>query len=160
MKITVGPITLDIFLFLRLCLPATLFIGLCTGILLPFNLVLRLIDQIAPDFIGGAWLALLILYIILGVAFTYFSARLLRSSFGSEEGRVPKRMLILSGLSFYALCLLCLMSTLVCILFPDMVSGLTAFVSEAGFVGFALVSCSYLLLLRFFLGRLTAIAHR
>jgi hypothetical protein len=160
MKITIGPISLDIMLFLRLCLPTIVFIGLCTGILLAFNPVLLLLDQIAPGFIGAAWLLLLILYIILGVAFTYFAARLLRGSFASEELRVQRRMASLSGLPFYALCLLCLMSTIVCILFPDMVSGPTAFASEAGFVGFALVSCGYLLLVRFFLGRSTAIAHQ
>jgi hypothetical protein len=160
MKITIGPISLDILLFLRLCLPATVFIGLCMGILLAFNPVLLLLDQIAPGFIGAAWLSLLIFYIILGVAFTYFAARLLRGFFGSEELRVQRRMAILSGLPFYALCLLCLMATIVCILFPDMVSGLTAFASEAGFLGFALVSCSYLLLLRFFLRGSTAIARQ
>jgi|SRR5579884_2560307 len=155
MKITIGSISLDILLLLRLFLPATVFIGLCMGILLAFNLVLLLLDQIAPGFIGAAWLLLLIVYIVLGVAFTYLIARLLRSSFESEEARVQRRRVILSGLPFYVLSLLCLVSTIRCILFPDMVSGLAAFVSEAGFVGFALVSCSYLLLLRFFLRRLT-----
>jgi hypothetical protein len=156
MKITLGPLSLDILLFLRLCLPATVFIGLCTGILLAFNPVLLMLDQIAPGFIGGAWLLLLIFYIVLGVAFTRFAARLLRGSFGSEEWRVQRRMATLSGLPFYALCLLCLMATLVCFLFPDMVNGPTVFASEVGFLGFALVSCSYLLLLRFFLRGSTA----
>jgi hypothetical protein len=161
MKITLGPISLDILLFLRLCLPATVFIALCTGILLAFNPVLQILDQIAPPgwlwpLIGTAWLLLLILYIILGVAFTHFAARLLRGSFGSEEWRVQRRMATLSGLPFYALCLLCLMATLVCFLFPDMVNGPTVFASEVGFLGFALVSCSYLLLLRFFLRGSTA----
>jgi hypothetical protein len=39
------------------------------------------------------------------------------------------------------------------LLFPDALNAATAFASVAGFLGFALVSCSYLLLLRFFLGR-------
>lgn len=160
MKITLGPISFDILLFLRLCLPATVFIGLCTGVLLAFNLILWMLDQIAPGFIGGAWLLLLIFYIILGVAFTRFAARHLRSSFESEEWRAQRRMAILSGSPFYALCLFCLISTIDCILFPDTVTGPTTFASMVGFVGFALVSCSYLLLLRFFLGRSAAIAHQ
>ena len=156
MKITLGPISLDILLFLRLCLPATVFIGLCTGILLAFNPVLLILDQIALDFIGVAWLLLLIFYILFGVAFTRFAARLLRGSFGSEEWRVQWRMAILSGLPFYALSLLCLVSIVFCFLFPDMATGPTVFASEFGFLGFALVSGSYLLLLRFFLRRSTA----
>lgn len=165
MKITIGSISLDILLFLRLCLPATVFIGLCTGILLAFDPVLLLLDQLTPRswlelVIGTAWLLLLILYIILGVAFTHFAARLLRGSFGSEEWHVQRRMAALSGFPFYALCLLGLMATIACILFPDMVNGVTAFASEVCFLGFALVSCSYLLLLRFFLARSTPIAHQ
>ena len=151
MKITLGSLSLDVLLFLCLCLPATVFIGLCTGIILAFDSVLLMLDQIAPGFIDGAWLSLLILYIVLGVAFTYFVARLLRRSFGSEERRVQRRMAILSGFPFYALCLLCLMMIIYYSLFPDAVTGLAAFASVAGFLGFALVSCSYLLLLRFFL---------
>jgi hypothetical protein len=165
MKITIGPISLDILLFLRLCLPATVFIGLCTGILLAFNLVLLLIDQITPRgwqelLIGTAWLLLLILYITLLVAFIRFAARLLRGSFGSEELRAQRRMATLSGFPFYALCLLSLMVTIASFLFPDSSNGVTAFTSEVGFLSFALVSCSYFLLLRFFLGRSTRIAHQ
>jgi len=160
MKILIGPITLDIGLFLRLCLPATVFIGLCTGILLAFNPVLLLIDRIASHawlwpLIGTAWLLLLILYIMLGIAFTHFVARRLRASFGSKEFRVQRRMALVSGLPFYAICLLCFAATLVCVLFPDTVNPLTAYISAAGFLGFALVSGGYLLLLRFLLGRST-----
>jgi hypothetical protein len=155
MKITIGSISLDIFLFLRLCLPATLFIGVCTGILLPFNLVLRITAQIAPDLIGGAWLSLLIFYIVLGVAFTRFTAKHLHSSFGSEERHTQRRMAFLSGSPFYALCLLFLFMSIYSMIFPD-INALTAFVSIAGFFGFAIVSCSYFLLLHFFLSRLSA----
>src|SRR5438132_717551 len=111
MKITIGPISLDLRLFFRLWLPATVFIGLCTGIFVAFDAVLLLIDQIAPPswldlLIGTAWLLLLIFYILLGVAFTRFVARLLRRSFGLEELRVQRRMVALSGFPFYVLCLL------------------------------------------------------
>jgi uncharacterized membrane protein len=69
-------------------------------------------------------------------------------------------MAILSGFPFYALCLLCLVASIVISLFfPDDVNAATAVAGVAGFFGFALISCSYLLLLRFFLGRSTAIAH-
>jgi hypothetical protein len=165
MKISIGPITLDIGLFLRLCLPTVVFIGLCTGIFLAFNPVLLLIDRIAPHawlwpLIGTAWLLLLILYIMLGIAFTRFAARRLRASFGSEELRVQRRMALVSGLPFYATCLLCFMETLVCVFSLDTVNPLTLYVSAAGFLGFALVSGSYLLLIRFLLGRsATSIAY-
>jgi hypothetical protein len=164
MKITVGPISLDLFLFLRLWWPATVLIVLCTCILLPFNLVLQLLDQIAPSFIGGAWLLLLIFYILLGVAFTYFAARLLRHSFGSDEWRRQRRMVILSGFPFYTLCLFFLATSIVIILTPDvnsieMIGAVLAF-SLAGAIGFALISCSYVLLTLFFLGRSKAIAHQ
>lgn len=150
MKITIGPISLDILLFLRLCLPATMFIGLCTGIFVAFIAVLPMIAQSAPRFIAGAWLLLLIFYIIAGVVFTHFAARLLRAAFGLKDLRIQRRMAILSGFPFYALCLLCLVGGIVVpFLFPDAINAATAFASVAGFLGFALVSCSYLLLLRF-----------
>jgi hypothetical protein len=165
LKITIGPISLDILLFIRLWLPTIVFIGVCIGIILAFNPVLLLIDQIAPPawldpLIGTAWLLLLILYIMLGVAFTRFSARLLRGSFGTKELRIQRRMALLSGLPFYLLCWPGLMGIILCIFFPDMMNPMSAFVSVAGFVGFALVSGSYLLLLRFFLVRSTTTAHQ
>lgn len=129
-----------------------MFIGLCTGIFVAFISLLGTITltQQSPLFVGGAWLLLLIFYIILGVAFTRFADRLLHGSFGSEEWRVQRRMAILSGFPFYALCLLCLMASIMSLLFAD-VNAATAFVSVVGFLGFALVSCSYVLLLHFFL---------
>jgi len=165
MKITIGPLSFDILLFFRLWLAAHVFFGLCIGIFVAFDSVLLLIDQIAPPswlnlLIGTAWLLLLIFYILLGVAFISFVARFLRRSSGLEEARVQRRMALLSGLPFYALCLLFLMACIYGALFPDRVGGPAAFASVAGFIGFALVSCGYLLLLRFFLGRSTAIAHQ
>jgi hypothetical protein len=131
---------------------------LCTGIFIAFIAFLQFLDNITRDerFFGGAWLLLLILYIILGVAFTHFAARLLRGSFGSEEWRIQRRMVILSGFPFYALCLFLLTAGIVIILDPDlhsieMIGAVLAF-SLAGFIGFALISCSYVLLTLFFLG--------
>src|SRR5690349_9353909 len=118
MKITKKQIISFVLLLLRLCLPATVFIGLCTGMLFAFNPVLLLLDQIAPWFIGGAWLSLLIVYIILGIAFTLFSSRRLRGLSGSEAVPVQGRMAVLSGLPFYAACLLFLLMSMYCILDP------------------------------------------
>src|SRR5690349_318540 len=81
MKIILGSISSAILLFLRLCLPAAVFIGLCAGIFVAFQQVLLMLDQIAPGFSGVAWLSLLVLYIILGIAFTYLMARFLLGSY-------------------------------------------------------------------------------
>jgi|SRR5947207_2834089 len=153
MKITKEQIISFVLLLLRLCWPATVFIGLCTGMFLAFDSVLLLLDQIAPWFIGGAWLSLLIVYIILGVAFTLFSARRMRGLYRSEAVHIQGRMAVLSGLPFYAVWLLFLKMTISCLSDPN-VDGAAVFFSVAGFFGFALVSLSYLLLLRFFLRRL------
>jgi hypothetical protein len=159
MKITIGPFSLDVLLLLRLWLPPVVFIGLCTAIFfLPFHMLLLTLDDIAPHLIGIAWLSLLIFYIISGVAFTYFYARFFRASFASEDMRGRRGMAILSGLPFYALCFLFLLDMIYCLFSPDDVGGLAAFVSVVGFVGFALVSGAYLLLLRFLLRRSTVIA--
>lgn len=164
MKIRVGPISF-VLLLLRLWWPATAFIGLCAGMLLPFNLVLHMLDYIiAPRFIGVAWLLLLIVYILLGVAFTYIAARLLRRSFGSEEWRIQRRMAILSGFPFYALCLFFLTVGIVIILDTDLHSvemiGAALVFYLAGSILFALTSGSYVILTLFFLRRSPAIAHQ
>lgn len=156
MKITIGPISLDILLFFRLWWPAVVFTELCMGIFSAFISCLGTITLTynAPLFVGGAWLSLLLLYTILGIAFTYFVARRIRDAFGSEERRIQRRMALLSGFPFYTLCLICLMTGLLAGLFypdsPD-ICGSIVFASLLGFLGFGLVSCSYWLLLRFFL---------
>lgn len=152
MKITIGSFTFDVLLFIRVCLPATVFIGVCTGVLLVFNLVLRTVGQIAPSFIGVTWLSLLIFYIMFGIAFTRFAAKFLRDTFSTEGLHVQRRMALLSGAPFYALCSLCLLMTIYSFYDPD-VSGASAFVSLVGFVLFAMASGGYLTLVHFFLGR-------
>ncbi len=150
MKINIGQFFLDTLLFIRLCLPATVFIGLCTGIFIAFIAFLSTFSQIYPLLLYGAWPSLLIFYIIFGVAFTLFAAHLIHTSFGSEELRVQRHMASLSGLPFYVLCLL----SIACTLYP--VPGMDAaneFMSVLGFFGFGLVSFSYLILIRFFLQR-------
>ncbi|GHO99267.1 hypothetical protein KSF_093150 [Reticulibacter mediterranei] len=161
MKITIGPLSFDILLLLRLWLPPIVFIVVCTVLFfVPFHMLLLFLDDVAPNLIGTAWLSLLIFYIIAGITFTSFYARFLRTSFMSEDGRVQRGTAVLSGLPFYALCFLFLLDMLYCLFSPDDVPGLAAFVSVVGFVGFALVSAAYLLLLRFLLRRSTVIAHQ
>jgi hypothetical protein len=153
MKITTKQIISFVLLLIRLCWPATVFIGLCTTMILAFDPVLLLLDQIAPWFIGGAWLSLLIIYIILGIAFTLISVRRLRGLYGSEAAHVQGRMAVLSGLPFYVTCLLFLMMSINSMRDPN-IGGGAAFISVAGFFGFILVSFSYLLLLFSLLGLL------
>ena len=161
MKITIGPFSLDILLLLRLWLPPIVFIGLCTALFfLPFHMLLLTLDDVAPNLINIAWLSLLLLYIIAGVAFIYFYARFLRVSFAPEDARGRRNMAVLSGLPFYALCFLFLLDLIYYMFFsPDDAPALAGFVAVLGFVGFALLSGAYLLLLRFFLRRPTAITH-
>jgi hypothetical protein len=167
MKITIGPISLDRRLFLllvRFGLAVIVFFWVCTGIFLAFGAFLQLLDQIAPSFMGNGWLVLLLwvllllFYIILGVAFTRFVASLLRRSFEAEEVRARKWIAIVSGVPFNVLCLLSFWATLLGILSDGDAAGVYA--SGVGFVLFGLASCSYLLLLRFFLRRSPAIAHQ
>jgi hypothetical protein len=153
MKMNIGQIFLGTRLFLRLCLPATVFIGLCTGILIAFGSFLRTFSQTYPFIVGGSWLLLFIFYIIFGVAFIRFNARLIHGSFGSEELRVQRRMAALSGFPFYVLCLLFFMWGMILFsgLYPESdMDGARIFMSMVGFLGFGLVSFSYLLLMRFF----------
>jgi hypothetical protein len=161
MKITIGPFSLDILLLLRLWLPPIVFIVICTALFfLPFHMLLLTLDDVAPNLIGIAWLSLLLLYIIAGIAFIYFYARFLRVSFASEDAHGRRNMAVLSGLPFYALCFLFLLDLIYYMFFsPDDAPALAGFVAVLGFVGFALISGAYLLLLRFFLRRPTAITH-
>lgn len=155
----IGQIFLNIRLFFCLCWPATVFIGLCVGFFVAFLFFLSTIAQSGPLFVGGAWLLLFIFFMLFEVAFTLFAARRLYDAFGSEELRVQRRMASLSGCPFYVLCLLCFMMSLVGLLYSE-VNAPTVFASLLGFVGFGFVSLSYLLLIRFFSGRSTAIAQQ
>jgi hypothetical protein len=160
MKITIGPFSLDILLLLRLWLPPIVFIVACTIIFFgPFHMLLLRLDDVAPNLIGIAWLSLLLLYILSGIAFTYFYARFFRASFMSQDARGQKNMAVWSGLPFYALCFLFLLDMIYCLFTPNDVPGLAAFVSVVGFVGFALVSGAYWLLLRLLLRRSTAVTQ-
>jgi hypothetical protein len=72
-------------------------------------------------------------------------------------------MAALSGLPFYVVCLLFLMTGIIFSFFypdsPDVCTSIV-FASIVGFLGFGLVSFSYSILIRFFLGRLAVVAHQ
>ncbi len=91
MKMNIRQIFLGARLLVRLCLPATVFIGLCTGIFIAFIAFLQFLENITRDerFFGGSWLSLLIFYIIAGVALIRFNARLIHSSFTQYQGFRP-----------------------------------------------------------------------
>ncbi len=157
MEITKEKIIAMVLLLIRLCWPAVAFIGLCTAMFIAFDPLLLWLDQVAHWFIGGAWLSLLIVYILLGIALILFSARQLRGLYGAEAAHVQGRMAVLSGLPFYSICLLFLMTSISVGLDPN-AGGAAAFFSFAGFFGFVLISFSYVLLLFFFLGLKAQIA--
>jgi len=93
MTMNTTPLFLRACLLARLCLPAIVFIGLCTGTLLVFGTILALVsEQITHDMVlnGLLWLSLLIFYIVFGIAFIRFNAHLIRRSFGSPSIAYPK----------------------------------------------------------------------
>ncbi len=151
MKIIIGPITFDILQIIRACLPATIFICFCVGIFLGS---LEMIPDSGLNSIGIAlavWLGLLLVYIVLGVIFTYLTARFFHRSFGMEDQHVQTKIALVSGIPFYAVSLLGLIGTVY-----GYTSGGASFTSLLAFIGFISISIGYLLLLRFFSKRLSA----
>ncbi|WP_126629576.1 hypothetical protein [Dictyobacter alpinus] len=145
-------------LLFRLWWPASVFIAMCTGLLLIFQQILFLIDHYKNfSLIGVAWLVLFIVYVILGVVFIRLFARHIRGLLEPLERRMRSLMIFLSGGPFYALCLLCIFSGIVAILDPNAGGG-AVFFGLAGSVFFAMVSVAYLLLLHLFLRRPAAVA--
>jgi hypothetical protein len=159
MNITIGKFSFDVLLLIRLWLPAIVFIGLCTGIFIAFDPLLLLLDQIAPGLIPVAWLSLFVLYIVLGVTFTFIAARMVRRSFKSKELLVQRRMAYLSGLPLYACGLLLLGASIRANFIPDLPAA-AAFASIVLFLLFCMASGGYLLMVRFlFLRRPAAPVH-
>jgi hypothetical protein len=150
MKLNRVQIVSNIWLLIRLCVPVTVFIVVCTGLLLPFDGLLLWLDQVAPNLIGLAWLSLLIIYIVGGVALIRLVAGLLRRFFGSEEVRVQERMVFLSGVPFYVSCLLFFLVGLFELFDPNTGAG-AAFFSLVGFFAFCLITVIYLYLTGSFL---------
>ena len=88
---------------LRILLPATVFIILCTGIFVAFLTCLQLIpdSQKPPVPISTYGLGFLILFIVLEVAFIFFEARFLRKHFGQKELPIQRLVVFLSGIPFF-----------------------------------------------------------
>jgi hypothetical protein len=147
MNITIGKFSFDVLLLIRLWLPAIVFIGLCVGIFIAFDSLL-LLDQIAPGLILVAWLSLFVLYIVLGVTFTFIAARMVRRSFKSKELLVQRRMAYLSGLPLYACGLLFLGASIRANFIPDLPAA-AVFASMVLFLLFCMASGGYLLMVRF-----------
>jgi hypothetical protein len=142
-------------LLIRLCGPGTVFIGLCTFMIFAFDPVLLLLDQIAPWFIGGAWLSLLIIYILLGIAFIFFEARFLRKHFGHKKLPIQRFIVFLSGIPFYTVEILFIL-TFVYSNNPN-ISTAALFISAVGSLGFFIISCVYFFLTWFLLKRSTTL---
>jgi hypothetical protein len=158
LKLAFGDSSIDLDTLLRLFLPPILFICLCSGIFFGFFfLLLPLLDPILGiNAIGWAWLSLLIIYIALGITFTYFFTRALRAHFRSLEPRAQKGMLTWSGLPFYTLCLLFLLMFVASMIFDA--NAITLFAYLVFFILFALTSIAYALLIRLFLHRPLSVA--
>ena len=133
MKIMLRIVLESIRLFALVCLPVTVFLSLCTGIFIAFVFLhLFLFD--------GALLWLLIFYIIVEVAFTYFHARIIYKYFSSKKILVQRCIVALGGLSFYILCYY----------FCGLLSSLQLLLDNFVFVVINTMSFSYLLLLWLF----------
>ena len=148
MNITIGKFSFNVLLLIRLWLPAIVFIGLCVGIFIAFDSLLLLLDQIAPGLIRVAWLSLFVLYIILGVTFTFIAVRMVRRSFKSKELLVQRHMAYLSGLPLYACGLLFLGASIRANFIPDLPAA-AIFASIVLFLLFCMASGGYLLMVRF-----------
>src|SRR5690242_19169649 len=99
MKRIIGPLTFDIFQIIRACLPATIFICICIGV---FLVCLEMIPDSDTNYSIGivlaAWLGL---YIVLGVIFTYLTARFFHRSFGMKDQHFQTKIALVSGIPFY-----------------------------------------------------------
>ena len=143
---------------LRIFLPATVFIILCTGIFVAFLTCLQLIpDSLKPPVTFSTYcLGLLILFIVLEVAFIFFEARFLRKHFGHKELPIQRFVVFLSGVPFYTVEILFIL-TFVYSNDPN-IPAAALFVSAVGSLGFFIISCVYFFLTWFLLKRSTTIA--
>ena len=158
MNITLEQIYSATRLLLRIFLPATVFIILCTGIFVAFFTSLQLIpdSQKPPVPISIYWLGLLILFIVLGVAFSFFEARFLRKHFGHKELPTQRFVVLLSGIPFYTVGILFIL-TFVYSNGPT-IPAAALFASAVGALGFFIISCVYFFLTWFLLKRSTTAA--
>ena len=143
---------------LRIFLPATVFIILCTSIFVAFLACLQLIpDSLKPSIpFSIFWLGLFILLIVLGVVFIFFEARFLRKHFGHKELPIQRFVVFLSGIPFYIVDILFIL-TFVYNNDPNAPAA-ALFVSAVGSLGFFILSCIYFFLTWFLFKRSTTLA--
>lgn len=140
-----------VILLIYLWLPVVVFVSICGGIFLLFLFGLNVFEWIfasEPYLLASAWLLLLLLYIALGVIFTRFEARHIRRVFADLENHIQRRLIFLSGLPFYVLCILCAVGGFL----SDNAASIFV-VGVVGGLGFALTSLGYLILMHFFSAR-------
>jgi len=101
-------------------------------------------------------LGFLILFIVLEVAFIFFEARFLRKHFGQKELPVQRFVVFLSGIPFYTVEILFIL-TFVYSNDPN-IPAAALFVSAVGSLGFFILSCVYFFLTWFLLKRSTTLA--
>ena len=140
---------------LRIFLPATVFLILCTGIFAAFLACLLLLadSQKLPVSFSIYCLGFLILFLVLGVAFCFFEARFLRRHFGHKELPSQRFVVFLSGIPFYIVEILFIL-TFVYSNDPN-IPTVALFVSAVGSLGFFIISCVYFFLTWFLLKRST-----
>ena len=143
---------------LRIFLPATVFIILCTGIFVAFLTCLQLIpdSQKPPVPISIYCLGFLILFIVLEVAFSFFEATFLRKHFGHKELPIQRVVVFLSGIPFYVVEILFILTFVYSN--NHNIPAAALFVSAVGSLGFFIISCIYLFLTFFLLKRSKSIA--
>jgi hypothetical protein len=142
---------------LRIFLPATVFLILCTGIFGAFFTCLLLLPdgQKLPVTFSTYCLGFLILFLALEVAFCFFEARFLRKQVGHKELPTQRFVVFLSGIPFYIVEILFIL-TFVYSNDPN-IPAAALFVSAVGALGFFIISCVYFFLTWFLLKRSTTI---
>ncbi len=158
MNITFEQISSATRSLLRIFLPATVFLILCTGIFVAFLTCLQLLpdSQKPPVPFSIYCLGFLILFLALEVAFSFFEARFLRKHFGQKELPIQRFIVFLSGIPFYTVEVLFIL-TFVYSNDPNIPTA-AVFVSAVGSLGFFLLSCVYFFLTWFLLKRSTTLA--
>lgn len=144
MNITREQIYAAIRFLLRIFLPATVFIILCTGIFAAFLACLQFLPESLKIGASIYWLGILVLFIVFGVAFCFFEARFLRKHFGHKEIPAQRLIVFLSGIPFYTIGILFII-TFIGSNDPN-IPAAALFASAVGSLGFFIISCVYFFL--------------
>lgn len=160
MNITLERIYSATLSLLRIFLPAIVFILLCTGIVVAFLTCLKLLpDSLKPPVpFSIDMLGLFILFLVLEAAFVFFEVRSLSKQFGHKELPIQRRIAFLSGIPFYTVEILFIL-TFVYSNDPNTPAA-ALFVSAAGSLAFFIMSCVYIFSTWFLLKRSTTIAFQ